>query len=475
MAAPSCQGCCERDAHIAQLETRLAELEAKVREQAHLILDLARKLQDQDLPKTGPPGQPGDATKPPPRPASQRQRGAQPGHPPHLKQLLPPQRVSQTQTFVPSHCQQCQQPLPATPQPHDPPPTRFQVAELPELKANVVEYQGHARTCPCCGKVNRAPLPAALCSHSIGPGLAALMSFLVGNCGLSKRRVEEVVEAVFEVPVAVGTVAKLEQEMSAALEPAHQQAVAAVQAAPVKHLDETGWKKAGHKRWLWVAATSTVVVFLIHRLRNAAVVVQLLGQTLRGILCSDRWRAYDCVPLLQRQVCWAHLKRNFDKLVQRGGRAKKLGDECLAIKDRVFERWHLFRGGGLTRRQLDDHLAPVALELLAVLQRGERSRDGTTARFCRRVLQVYVALWTFVAVDGVEPTNNHAERVQRLAVLYRKNCFGCHSDLGCRFVERLLTVVQTLRLQKRPVLQYLKDTLIAHRSCTAPPSLVLAG
>jgi transposase len=475
MAVPSCPGCCKRDARIAQLETRLAELEAKVREQAHLILDLARKLQDKDLPKADAPPQPDESAKPPPRTASQRKPGAQPGHPPHLKQWLPPERVTQIKTFVPSHCQHCQQPLPATRQPHDPQPTRFQVAELPELKAAVIEYQGHARTCPCCGEVTRATVPADIRAHSVGPGLAALMSFLVGNCGLSKRRVEEVVEAVFEVPVAVGTVAKLEQEMSAALEPAHQQALAAVQAAAVKHLDETGWKKAGHKRWLWVAATATIVVFLIHRLRNAAVVMQLLGQTLRGILCSDRWRAYDCVPLLQRQVCWAHLKRNFDKLVQRGGRAKELGDECLAIKDRVFELWHLFRGGGLTRRQLDDRMAPVALELLAVLQRGERSRDGTTARFCRRVLEVYPALWTFVVVDGVEPTNNHAERVQRLAVLYRKNCFGCHSDLGCRFVERLLTVVQTLRLQKRPVLKYLKDTLIAHRSCTAPPSLVLAG
>jgi transposase len=475
MDAPSCQGCRERDARIAELETRLAELEAKVREQAHLILDLARKLQDKDLPKTDAPPQPGESAKPPPRTPSQRKPGAQPGHPPHLKQLLPAERVTTIKTFVPSHCRHCQQPLPATPQPHDPQPTRFQVAELPELKAKVIEYQGHARTCPCCGAVTQAAVPADIRAHSVGPGLAAVMAFLVGNCGLSKRRVEEVVEAVFEVPVAVGTVAKLEQEMSAALEPAHQQALAAVQEAPVKHLDETGWKKAGHKRWLWVAATSTLVVFLIHRLRNAAVVVQLLGQTVRGILCSDRWRAYDCVPLLQRQVCWAHLKRNFDKLVQRGGRAKKLGDECLAIKDRVFELWHLFRGGGLTRRQMDDRMAPVALELLAVLQRGERSRDGTTARFCRRVLQVYLALWTFVVVEGVEPTNNHAERVQRLAVLYRKNCFGCHSDLGCRFVERLLTVVQTLRLQKRPVLQYLKDTLIAHRSGQAPPKLVMVG
>jgi transposase len=302
-----------------------------------------------------------------------------------------------------------------------------------------------------------------------------LMAYLVGACGLSKRRVEEVVETVFEVPIALGTVAKLEQEMSAALEPAHQEALAAVQQAPVKHLDETGWKKAGRKRWLWVAATANVVVFLIHRLRNAAVVLLLVGRTLHGILCSDRWRAYDGMPLMQRQICWAHLKRNWEKLRERGGAAQRVADACLLLKDRVFEQWHLFRGGGLTRGQLDDRLAPLALELLAVLQRGERSRDGKTARCCARILDVYPALWTFVVVEGVEPTNNHAERVQRLAVLYRKNCFGCHSNAGCRFVERLLTVVQTLRLQQRPVLQYLKETLTAHRTGQAIPKLVPVG
>jgi transposase len=298
---------------------------------------------------------------------------------------------------------------------------------------------------------------------------------LVGSCGISKRRVEEVVETVFEVPVALGTVAKLEQEMSAALQSAHQEALAIVQLAPVKHLDETGWKKAGRKRWLWVVATSTVAVFLIHRLRNAAVLLLLVGRTLQGILCSDRWRAYDGVPVLQRQVCWAHLKRNWEKLQQRRGKAQQIGEACLAIKDRVFEQWHLFRGGGLTRSQLDDQLAPFALELLAVLQHGARSRDRKTARFCARVLNVYPALWTFVVVEGVEPTNNHAERVQRLAVLYRKNCFGCHSDSGCRFVERLLTVVQSLRLQKRPVLLFLKDTVIAHRSGQPTPKLAPQG
>jgi transposase len=468
MDASPCQGCRE-------LQARIAELEAKVQEQARLILDLARKLQDKDLPKSGAPAGPAEPSKPAARKPSRRKPGGQPGHPPHLKQLLPAERVTETVTFVPPECEHCQTPLPSGRQRGDPEPTRFQVAELPDLKAKIIEYQGQARTCRCCGTVTRARLPAAIRAHSIGPGLAALMAYLVGSCGLSKRRVEELIEAVFEIPVALGTVAKLEQEMSTALEPAHQQALTAVQQAPVKHADETGWKKAGHKRWLWVVATSTVVVFLIHRLRNAAVVLTLVGQTLQGILCSDRWRAYDSVPVTQRQVCWAHLKRNFEKLLEWGGKAQLIGEQCLAIKDRVFEVWHLYRGGGLSHRKMDEQMASLMLELLAVLECGERSRNRKLARFCQRVLAVYPALWTFVVEEGVEPTNNHAERVQRLAVLYRKNCFGCHSESGCRFVERLLTVVQTLRLQKRAVLQFLKQTLIAHRSGAAPPRLVPVG
>ena len=474
MDAPSCQGCRDRDARIAELEARVAALEGQLREQARLLADLTRKLQDKDLPTADARPQ-APAERPPAKKATGRKPGGQPGHPPHLKQLLPPERVTATRPLVPTRCERCHTPLPVERGPEDPEPLRFQVAELPDLKANVTEYQRHSRTCPCCGLMNQAPLPDDFPTHSIAPGLAALMAYLVGACGLSKRRVEEVVETVFEVPVALGTVAKLEQEMRVALGPAHQEALAAVQQAPVKHLDETGWKKGGRKRWLWVAATATVVVFLIHRLRNAAVVLLLVGRTLQGILCSDRWRAYDGVPLLQRQICWAHLKRNWEKLRERGGPAQRIADACLAIKDKVFEQWHLFRGGGLTRSQLDDRMAPLALELLAVLQKGGRSRDAKTARFCDRVLTVYPALWTFVIVEGVEPTNNHAERVQRLAVLYRKNCFGCHSDSGCRFVERLLTVVQTLRLQKRPVLQYLKETLIAHRAGRAMPRLVLGG
>jgi len=458
MEQPQCLGCRERDARIAALEARVAELEGRL----------------SDL--TKPPMPPRAETTLPKAPAKKRsgkKPGGQPGHPPHLKELLPPERVKRTVTYVPNECAYCHRALPEDAGAHDPPPVRHQVAELPQLVAEITEYQGQARTCPDCGQVTRATIPDDIRRHSVGPRLTATLSYFAGCHGVSKRGVEEISEAMFQAPIALGTIANLEQEMSAALAPAHHEAVAAVRQAPVKYVDETGWKQAGRKRWLWVAATTTVVVFLVDVFRNITALRKLIGPTLRGILCSDRWRAYDYVELLQRQVCWAHLKRNWEKMLERGGKATIIAEGSLSVQKRVFELWHLFRGGGCNRAQLDDGMAPLMLELLEVLHRGLRCRDGKTKRFCRRLLAVYPALWTFVVVENVEPTNNHVERVQRRAVLWRRRSFGCHSAAGCRFVERILTVVQTLRLQRRSVLQFLHDAISAHRSGLHGPALVL--
>lgn len=438
------------------------------------VAALEARLDDALKPRT--PQRPGAALpKATAKKPTGKEPGGQPGHPPHLKELLPPERVHRTLSYVPKACAQCQRPLPQDRGPQDPPPVRHQVAELPALAAEITEYQGHARTCPGCGQVTRAPIPEAIRAHSVGPRLTAALSYFAGCHGVSKRGVEEISQALFQAPVALGTVANLEQEMSAALTPAHDEAVAAVRQAPVKYVDETGWKQAGRKRWLWAAATPTVAVFLIDVFRNVTALRRLLGPTLSGVLCSDRWRAYDHVELLQRQVCWAHLKRNWEALRERGGKAKAIAEGCLDVQRRVFELWHLFRGGGCGRRQLDDRMAPLLLELLELLQAGLRCRDRRTKRFCARLLDVYPALWTFVVVEGVEPTNNQVERVQRRAVLWRRRSFGCHSTAGCRFVERILTVVQTLRLQGRSVLQFLHEAIDAHRLGLQGPTLVLDG
>ena len=205
MDVPLCKGCGDRDARIAELEARVAQLQAQSQDQARLLVDLARKLQNQDLPTAGPQAQP-PPSKPAAKPPSGRKPGGQPGHPPHLKQLLPPERVTTTVPLVPTHCQRCQTPLPAERGPEDPEPSRFQVAELPELKAQVTEYQGRFRTCPGCGTLNHAPITAEVRAHSTGPRPAATLAYLAGCHHVSKRGLEEVVETVFEVPLASGTV-----------------------------------------------------------------------------------------------------------------------------------------------------------------------------------------------------------------------------------------------------------------------------
>jgi|SRR6516165_476502 transposase len=471
MEVPPCPGCRERDERIAGLlrerDERVAALEARVGELEAIIAALSRPPAP---PRSPAPQAPAPAKKPTGRPP-----GGQPGHPPHLKQVLPPERVHHTVPYVPAACDHCRAPLPAEAGPDDPPPLRYQVAELPELAARITEHQAHARTCPCCGRLTRATIPAEVRAHSVGPRLTAVLSYLVGCHGVSKRGVEEIAQAVFEAPVALGTVANLEQEVSAALAPAHAQALAAVQQAPVKYVDETGWKEAGRKRWLWLAATGAVAVFIIHVLRNVAALRRLVGATVTGVLCSDRWSAYDHVALRQRQVCWAHLKRNWETLAERGGKAKAVAEACLAVQRRVFELWHLFRGGGCSRVQLDRRLYEPMIELLEVLRRGARCREPKTRRFCARLLTVYPSLWTFVIQEGVEPTNNHAERLLRRAVVWRRRSFGCRSAAGCRFAERILTAVQTLRLQGRSVVQFLQETVAAHRSGRAGPPLVLEG
>ena len=459
----------ERDRRIAELERRVHELENTTRD---LLGRLGQNASNSSLPPSANPPQ---APKPVVKAKTGKPSGAQRGHPPHLKQLLPAERVSRVETFVPTHCARCQAALPAQRGPGDPPPSRHQVADLPEIRALIVEYQGHTRFCPCCGHPTHATIPAEIKRHSIGPGLAATLSYLAGCHHVSQRGQEEIAQALFDVPVAVGTVAHLAQEMSQALHEAHAEALEAVRAAPVKNVDETSWKQAGKRCWLWVAATQAVAAFVIHSRRGVDGLIALLGEVVGGIICSDRWSVYGRLQVLQRQVCWAHLKRDFTKLRDRGKPAAGIGRAGLQAVRQVFDAWHLFRGGGLTRLELERRLEPTGQRLEAVLRAGLTCADATAATFCANLLELWPALWRFVITDGVEPTNNHAERVLRKGVLWRKNAFGSHSVAGCRFVERLLTVTQTLRLQERHVLTFLRDSLIAYRQGQSPPKLIRAG
>jgi transposase len=441
-------------------------LEAQVR-------DLLAKLKTNATNSSTPPSaNPLGADKPVKKKKSKRQRGGQPDHPPHLKQLLPPERVTDTKHFVPQECAGCHAELPREAGPDDPPPKCFQTADVPPIPLEVVEYQAHARTCPCCGKVTEATIPADIRAHSVGPRLTAIFSYLTGAQGISKRGVEEIAETVFGVPISLGTVANLEQEVSAAIAPAHQEALEAVRKADVKFADETSWKLWGKLCWLWAAATANVAVFVIHAKRSALGLAALLGEEIDGIVHSDRWHVYLQVPEERRQLCWAHLKRDFQKSVDNGGPSVFVGRRGLRIVKEVFAAWHAFQEGKVTRRKLKTLIEPLQRRLGKALVEGGLGDDARVAKFCENVLMLESALWTFVTHEGVEPTNNHMERLVRRAVLWRRRSFGCNSASGCRFVERILTVVQTCRLHSNNVLEYLCNAVRRHRDGLSCPCLL---
>jgi transposase len=462
----SCHECSELRAALDEARNQIAGLQGELHE---LRAQLNRNSSNSSSPPSAdPPGAPRPVVKTP----TGRKPGGQSGHPGHHRRRLPPERVNEIVPYVPTICDHCQAPLSAEPGPGDPEPTWHQVAELPVLAALITEHQGHARICSCCGRLNRGVIPPEIRAHVIGPRLAATMSYFTSRHRIGRRGVEEVVETVFDVPTSLGSISTLEAEASDALASPYREAQAAVRQAPVKNTDETGWSEKGQKRWLWGAATATVAFFVIHLRRNFEGLQALLGETIEGIVCSDRWAAYSKLPLELRQICWAHLKRDFQKLIDRGGPAEALGREGLEVVECLFADWWAFRRGELDRPGLQARLDPVARELQGILEQGCSCADSKAATFCANVLALYPALWLFTTIEGVEPTNNHAERILRLGVLWRKNAFGCQSSAGCRYVERMLTVVQTLRLQKRPVLDYLYRAIVAHRAGLPPPQLL---
>jgi transposase len=451
MDETACPGCKRRDEEIAELKRRLAEIEARLNTNSGNS-------------STPPSANPLGAKPPVVKKKSKRERGAQPDHPPHLKQLLPPERVTRTEVIVPPTCADCGLALSREAGPNDPEPKRFQVVELPPVVVEVIEYQAHGRTCRSCGHVTQATISAEIRAHSVGPRLTGTLSYFSGCHGVSKRGIEEIAENVFGAPVALGTVANLEQEVSAALEPSHREALEAVRRAGVKYADETSWKLWGKLCWLWAVATANVAVFVIHAKRSALGLKAILGESIEGIVHSDRWHVYLQVAEQRRQLCWAHLKRDFRKIVECGGPSAFVGRRGLRIVKDLFAAWHAFQAGTITRGRLQELIAPLDRRFGKTLVEGGLGDDARVAKFCENLLNLESALWTFARVEGVEPTNNFMERLVRLAVLWRRRSFGCNSVAGCRFVERILTVVQTCRLRERNILEYLTKAVQKHRA-----------
>lgn len=448
---------------VLSLLVRVQVLEAEVavlREQLNRNSDNSSQPPSSDGPER--------ASKPRRRPKSERRRGGQPGHPGTTRKLVPLEQVKASYDLKPPVCHQCGHPLAgAAAEPY-----RHQVTDIPPVVAEVTEYRVHTLVCGGCGAETTAELPAGVPQGTFGPRLQAMVSLLSGRYHLSKRDAAEVMTAFFQAEVSLGSVPTLEQRTSEAIKEPVDEARAYVKRQPVVHMDETGWREANQKAWLWLAATTLVTVFLIRSSRGGPVAREILDPAFTGIVVSDRWSAYNWLLTLLRQLCWSHLRRDFQAFVERGGSSQSWGEDLLAQAHLMFDWWHKVRDGTMPRSTFQEKMQPVQAKVGQLLRLGTTCSHPKTAATCRDILKREAALWTFVHVEGVEPTNNLAERLIRPGVLWRKRSFGTQSQAGSRFTERIMTVVATLKQQHRNVLEYLSEACDAANWGRPAPSLL---
>ncbi len=458
-AVPQCPGCRERDRRIAELEARLAQLEA-------LVAELTERLKQNSSNSSKPPSTDPPHAKPaPPRIPSGKKRGGQPGHRRALRPLAPPEKVSQVVDHRPSACRHCGATLSGV----DPTPRRHQLAELPPIEPTVVEHRLHRLRCAACGRSTRAPWPATQPRGQFGPRLHAVLSLLAGGYRLGKRAVQQLAADLFGLTLSLGMVSKLERQTARALEAPVAELLEHVRGQNL-HVDETGWRENRRRAWLWVAVAEHATVFRIAASRSAAAARELLGEHFARVAVCDRFRGYLWLP--QVQLCWAHLRRDFQAMIDRGGASRPIGEELLFLSHVLFEWWHRVRDGTMARSTFQRRLRPLRRDVGLALRRGAGCGCARTEATCRDVLADERWLWTFVGQAGLEPTNNAAERALRHAVLWRQSSFGTDSSTGSRFAERLLSVAATCRQQGRPLLETLTECLRAWREGRPGPSLL---
>jgi transposase len=351
---------------------------------------------------------------------------------------------------------------------NDPNPLRHQVAELPVVVPAVVEYQLHRLTCPCCQTSTCGTLPPEV-KGQFGPRLEATLALLAGRYRLGLRPVADLAADLWGLDISTGLVSKLRQRTAAALLLPWFGVLKYVRTQNV-NIDETTWRENKKRAYLWAAVTPRAALFRIASGRSAAIAQRLLGEQYAGVATCDRLKSYWWIKRLQ--WCWAHLRRDFQAMIDRGQAGQASGQSLLELSNRLFHLWHQFRAGQLSRPRLQKAMKPLRAAVSQALQQGQQCGCSKTAGTCQELLGHEGWLWTFVDALGVEPTNNEGERAERHGVLLRKTSGGTDSAPGSRFVERVLTVVDSCRRQGRKVLDYLSACIASWRQDRDPPSLL---
>ena len=454
-------------AFFESLEVQMSAMLAKMQAEIDDLKSQVKRLTPQN--SSVPPSTQHPHARPAmPKPKSKKKRGGQKGHRRAVRELVPVERCAEVIPLHPDNCRRCGEALAGA----DPEPIRHQVWELPEIEPIITEYQRHRLACDCCGTVTCAALPIGVPTGQFGARLLAFTGLLMGHFRQSKRRAALFLTDLLNMPCSAAATVKMQNRVAAALERPYEDLKARLGKESQLFMDESPTKQANQKAWLWTAVASTYAVFAIFASRAATALPTLLGESFGGIINCDRAKMYWRAKRLQ--WCWAHLKRDFQSLIDhRDHQVKRLGYDLMREVNEMFRLWHRYKDGLDSRKTFQSEMKPVRNAVDAFLLRGRFSGNKRLVGMCRELYERRDWLWTFVAQQGIEPTNNTAERALRPAVIYRKLSFGTQSESGSRFVERMLTVSETCRLQNRSVYQWLTGAVEASLQNRPAPSLVV--
>lgn len=463
MSDKSCMGKDVKDAYIEQLEKENAELKKRIQELERLVGMNSKNSSKPPSSDFSPGTQLASVNK---KKRRAKKPGAQKGHEPHLRELLPPEKVTKQIRLKPAICTCGSHNLKQS----NNTPMRHQIIDIPPIEANVTEYLQEVWQCQDCGNLVYKPLPDDVKRTYFGPGVLALVGILTGVLNTSKRKALGMINEVFSVPMSLGGLSNCEAQLSEVLEQPYDEMLAYVREQDVAHGDETGWPRGNDKRgWLWTLCCTTAAVFMVHARRNQEAANALLGHFC-GTLVSDRWNVYKTY-LGIRQICWAHLKRDFRAISEAHDPLGKFGIELYNLTKTILNMRKRVRDGTLQWNTFQRRMQPLMKRVEELLEKGATG-NGALSGKCRDILKHRKHLWTFVSDPNVEPTNNAAEQAVRQGVLWRKGSFGTQSSRGARYVERILTTCATCRLQGQSVIEYLRNACRCYKGGIPIPSLI---
>lgn len=451
---------------IAELEALLqadldanAELSRRLKVAETRVVELEALLRTNSQNSSKPPSTDGFRRATPPKQVTGRKVGGQPGHKGSTRDLVPENQVDQLVDLDPSKCVHCSTPLDEAPRLDA---EIRQVTELPPAKPVVTQFKLYRKRCPKCGGFSRAKLPVGSPTGGFGPGLQALVALLSSQYCLSRRDVSDLLLSVFGIRMGIASVQACCESVSDAVASTHSKLHDCLKASPIVHADETGFGECDDSRmWLWAAQAPGIEVFRLHPGRGQPQAKDLLGEDFSGIIHRDRWRPYECMKQARSQLCWAHIRRHFQAMVEAPEATAIYGRGLMEMSNEMFHHWHLFHDGEIDRNQLALAIEPVQYRMRACLELASQN-DKVVPKaqgIARDLLRQWKSLWTFVSEPGVVPTNNAAEQAVRKAVLWRKGSFGCNSEAGCRYVERMLTLIGTARLRGIGLLNWMTQAV----------------